>query len=229
MRRPGSSGVGTGKCDSAMAGGGRGRPPDSRRDGGATESGQRMAEWSKIARRIRVPLGFLFALLYFWLARPSWRSLMVGAIVVAPGLLIRALASGHVRKNEALATSGPYAYTRNPLYLGSLLIGIGFAVAARSWWVGTGLVIMFFAIYLPVMRNEEVFLRQRFPEFDEYARRVPRLFPRPVSRSKAGNDVSSAFSLELYLKHREYNALIGALAMMAVLAIKIVLIGTGAH
>src|SRR5882672_9355171 len=93
-----------------------------------------MAGWSQIARRIRVPLGFLFAVLYFWLARPSWQSLMAGAILVVPGLLIRALASGHVRKNESLATSGPYAYTRNPLYLGSLLIGVGFALAARSLW-----------------------------------------------------------------------------------------------
>src|SRR5260370_24254820 len=142
-----------------------------------------MAEWSQIARRIRVPLGFLFAGLYFWLAHPSWRSLMLGAIVVAPGLLIRALASGHVRKDESLATSGPYAYTRNPLYLGSLLMGLGFAVAARSWWVGVALVVMFFAIYLPVIRDEEAFLRQRFPEFEEYARRVPRMFPRIVRSS----------------------------------------------
>jgi protein-S-isoprenylcysteine O-methyltransferase Ste14 len=187
-----------------------------------------MAEWSRIARRIRVPLGFIFAVLYFWLARPTWRSMALGAVVVLPGLLIRALASGHVRKNEALAVSGPYAYTRNPLYLGSLLIGIGFAVAARSWWVGLGLVIMFFAIYLPVMRNEEAFLRQRFPEFDEYARRVPRMFPRFVSSPNAGNEVSSGFSLELYLKHREYNALLGALATMAALAMKIVLV-RGSH
>ncbi len=89
-------------------------------------------DWSKIARRIRVPLGFVFAVLYFWLAKPTWRFIALGAILIIPGLLIRALASGHVRKNEALATSGPYAYTRNPLYLGSLLMGIGFAVAARS-------------------------------------------------------------------------------------------------
>ena len=73
-------------------------------------------------------------MLYFWLARPTWRSIALGAIVFVPGLLVRALASGHVQKNEALATSGPYAYTRNPLYLGSLLIGVGFAIAARSWW-----------------------------------------------------------------------------------------------
>src|ERR1700736_7023633 len=168
-----------------------------------------MAEWSRIARRIRVPLGFLFAVLYLWLARPTWRSMAAGGIVILSGLLIRAFASGHVSKNVALATSGPYFYTRNPLYLGSLLMGIGFAIAARSWWVGVGLIIMFFAIYLPVMRNEEAFLRQRFPEFDEYSRRVPRLFPRLVPAPNAGNEVSPGFSLNLYLKHREYNALLG--------------------
>src|SRR6202035_2252182 len=147
-----------------------------------------MGEWSQIARLIRVPLGFIFAVLYFWLARPSWRSMALGAIGVVAGLLIRALASGHVRKNEALATSGPYAYTRNPLYLGSLLIGIGFAVAARSWWVGVALVVMFFAIYLPVIRDEERFLRSTFPEFDEYAGKVPRMLPRliPAHIGEAG-------------------------------------------
>src|ERR1035437_3064195 len=181
-----------------------------------------MVEWSHIARRIRVPLGFLFAVLYFWLARPSWRWLAVAAIVVAPGLLIRALASGHVRKNEALATSGPYAYTRNPLYLGSLLMGLGFAVAARSWWVGIVLVVMFFAIYLPVIRDEEAFLRHKFPEFEEYARQLPRMFPRLAGRSSE-NEARSGFSMDLYLKHREYNALLGALAMVAALLVKMIL------
>lgn len=182
-----------------------------------------MAEWGRVARRIRVPLGFVFAVLYFWLARPTWRFLALGAVAVVPGLLIRALASGHVRKNEALATSGPYAYTRNPLYLGSLLIGVGFAVAARSWWVGAVLVVMFFAIYLPVIRGEEVFLRERFPEFDEYARRVPRMFPRMMPRPEADGDLGK-FSLDLYLKHREYNALIGAVAMAALVVVKMVVI-----
>ncbi len=177
-----------------------------------------MAEWSRVARRIRVPLGFVFAVLYFWLARPTWRWLALGAVLIVPGLLIRALASGHVRKNEALATSGPYAYTRNPLYLGSLLIGIGFAVAARSWWVGIVLVMMFFAIYLPVIRGEEKFLREKFPEFDEYARSVPRMFPRTAYSREA----SGGFSFELYLKHREYNAALGAIALAAVLAVKMI-------
>ena len=179
-----------------------------------------MAEWSQIARRIRVPLGFLFAVIYFWLARPTWRSMAMGAIVVIPGLLVRALASGHVRKNESLATFGPYAYTRNPLYLGSLLIGVGFAVAARSWWIGVALVVMFFAIYLPVIRDEETFLRQKFSEFDEYARRVPRMFPRFTPASDDKSEPSAGFSFDLYLKHREYNALLGALAMMVALILK---------
>ncbi len=181
-----------------------------------------MPEWSKIARRIRVPLGFLFAVLYFWLARPTWQSIAWGAIGVVPGLLIRALASGHVRKNESLATSGPYAYTRNPLYLGSLLMGLGFAVASRSWWVGVVLVLMFFAIYLPVIRDEENFLRQKFPEFDQYAQRVPRMLPRITPHSVDANDGPADFSWDLYLKHREYNALLGAAGIVAGLIFKII-------
>jgi protein-S-isoprenylcysteine O-methyltransferase Ste14 len=178
-----------------------------------------MAEWSRVARRIRVPLGFAFALLYFWLARPNWRSIAFGALLILPGLLIRAAASGHVRKNEALTTSGPYAYTRNPLYLGSLLVGIGFAVAARSWWVGGMLAAMFFAIYVPVIRGEERFLRQQFPEFDEYARRVPRMLPRVTPAPSASAD-PGGFSMDLYLKHREWNALLGTVGIVAVLILK---------
>jgi hypothetical protein len=177
-----------------------------------------MPEWSRVARRIRVPLGFAFAVLYFGLARPTWRSLALGGVLIVPGILVRALASGHVRKNQALATSGPYAYTRNPLYLGSLLIGIGFAIAARSWQVGGLLVAMFFAIYVPVIRGEEKFLREKFPEFEEYARRVPRMLPRLVPAHIG--DKSGSFSFGLYVKHKEWNALLGAVATGAVLWLK---------
>src|SRR4051794_40452250 len=180
-----------------------------------------VAEWSRIARRIRVPLGFAFAIFYFWLAHPTWKSLEVGGVVILPGLLVRALASGHVRKNEALATSGPYAYTRNPLYFGSLLIGIGFAIAARSWWVGVALVVMFFAIYMPVIRSEEAFLRKKFPEFDDYAKQVPRMLPR---LTPASSEAGGGFSMELYLKHREWNALLGSALLVGALIVKMTLL-----
>ena len=181
-----------------------------------------MAGWSEIARRLRVPLGFAFAVLYVWLARPTWRFLALGSVLILPGLAVRALASGHVRKNEALATSGPYAYTRNPLYLGSLLIGIGFSVAARSGWVGAVLILMFFAIYIPEIRDEEKFLRQKFPEFEDYARRVPRMLPR-MTAAGWGAD-AGGFSMKLYLKHREWNALLGSVLLAGALIFKIILL-----
>jgi protein-S-isoprenylcysteine O-methyltransferase Ste14 len=176
-----------------------------------------MAEWSRIARRIRVPLGFVFAVFYVWIARPSWISIGAGAAIAIPGILLRALASGHVKKNEELTTTGPYAYVRNPLYLGSLIMAIGFAVAARSSWVRLVMVAMFFAIYLPVIRSEEAFLRQTFPSFDEYAQNVPRLLP----RLRAFDKGAVAFSSQLYWQHREYNAILGTAALMAALVAKL--------
>src|SRR4051812_17386164 len=107
--------------------------------------------WSRIAQRIRVPLGFVFAMGYVWLAHPVWWSIGAGCLIVLPGVWLRTMAAGHVRKNAELTTSGPYAYTRNPLYLGSVIIAIGFAVASRNIWIGIGLVALFFAIYLPVI------------------------------------------------------------------------------
>jgi protein-S-isoprenylcysteine O-methyltransferase Ste14 len=176
-----------------------------------------VASWSRIARRIRVPLGFAFAVLYFWLAKPTLASLLVGVAIVIPGIVVRALASGHVQKNEMLTTSGPYGYTRNPLYLGSLVLAAGFAVAARSWWIAAGMVVIFLAIYLPVIRSEEKFLRERFPEFADYAAQVPRLLPRLMAFRNNGGE----FSWELYRKHREYNAIIGSGAMIAALTAKL--------
>jgi hypothetical protein len=112
-----------------------------------------VASWSSFARRARVPLGFAFAVLYVWLAKPTAASMLAGGALAIPGLLLRALASGYVQKNEQLATSGPYAHTRNPLYLGSLILAAGFALAARSWWVGIAIVVFFLVIYVPVIRD----------------------------------------------------------------------------
>jgi protein-S-isoprenylcysteine O-methyltransferase Ste14 len=175
------------------------------------------ATWSRTARRIRVPLGFLFAAFYIWRARPNWPSLLAGMVVACIGLAVRALASGHIQKNRQLTMTGPYAYVRNPLYLGSILIGVGFAIAARDIWIGLALVMFFTAVYVPVIRSEQSYLRDNFPGYSDYMHRVPSLVPRTLWFRGAAH----GFSRELYFRHREYNAWLGAAAMTAVLVAKI--------
>lgn len=204
-----------------------------------------MERWQRIARRIRVPLGFLTAALYvFELLRHAPRPAAIGwsLLLVAPGLWLRGYAAGYVKKNRELTQTGPYAHTRNPLYVGSILIAAGFAIALLSWAVGAMLAAMFLIIYVPVIASEERFLRANFPDFEAYCRRVPRLIPRfvpqrpgPVAGDPAGlrfheqgpvrgaapvtpaaqrdgqsEVLAGKFSLDLYLRHREYNAAIGA-------------------
>ena len=179
-------------------------------------------EWGKIARRIRVPLGFVVAGLFLWLARPTWMSLSWSLWVVVPGVWLRGFASGYVKKNAELAVSGPYAHTRNPLYLGSMLIAFGFAGASRSVLIFLALAILFAVIYAPTIRSEEEYLLGHFENFSEYARQVPRLLPR-ITAAPMSSGQSGGFSRGLYLKHREYNALLGATAIYAALALRIYL------
>jgi protein-S-isoprenylcysteine O-methyltransferase Ste14 len=172
--------------------------------------------WQRVARRIRVPLGFLTAALYLfelWRREPRPAPIAWSLLLVLPGLWLRAYASGYVKKNRELTQTGPYAYTRNPLYLGSILIAAGFAIALLSWPVAVMLAAMFLIIYVPVISSEERFLRTTFPDFGDYCRRVPRLIPRltPAPVTSALTEVSSGkFSADLYLRHREYNSFIGA-------------------
>jgi protein-S-isoprenylcysteine O-methyltransferase Ste14 len=175
--------------------------------------------WTRLARRVRVPLGFIFAVVYVWFARPTRTSLIAGALITLPGLLLRGLASGHVQKDKQLTISGPYAYTRNPLYLGSLFLAAGFAIAARSWSIVAIMVLMFALIYVPVIAGEERYLRQTFPEYDEYSRRVPRMFPR---LTPYGNQ-QTAYSSARYWKHREYEASIGCVVLLAILIAKLII------
>jgi len=171
-----------------------------------------LAIWQQIARRIRVPLGFLFAGTYFWVARPSEHSLLASLLLVLPGIALRGYASGYVKKNAELTTTGPYAYTRNPLYLGSMLLAFGFAGASRNAWIVIALAALFAVIYWPTILGEEAYLRARFPEFAAYAQRVPRLLPRLFVREQADEPAPQGrFSWELYWKHREYNSLLGSI------------------
>ena len=173
--------------------------------------------WKRVARRARVPLGFVLAGLYLWLAHPTPFAMAIGAAVAACGLGLRAAAAGHVKKDREVTTSGPYRWVRHPLYAGSMLMAAGFAVASRSWWVVAALAVMFAAIYWPVILSEEDYLRANFAGYDDYAKRVPRLLP-----WKHGPKTEGGFSGALYRKHREYNALMGSLALFALLAIKMV-------
>ena len=163
-------------------------------------------------------MGFVFAVVFLWLARPGLRSILASMALVAPGLWLRGYAAGYVKKNAELTTTGPYAYTRNPLYLGSMLIAFGFAAAAASWTVLAALAVLFTAIYVPTIQSEEAWLRQHFAGFDAYALRVPRLLPRFTPAKSSGE--TGAFSWALYRKHREYNALMGAAAIYLILALK---------
>jgi protein-S-isoprenylcysteine O-methyltransferase Ste14 len=183
-----------------------------------------MERWQKIARRIRVPLGFLTAALYIfelYQRAPQPIAVAWSLALVLPGLWLRAYASGYVKKNAELTVTGPYAYTRNPLYLGSMLIAAGFALALESWAVAALLAAGFAIIYIPVIAGEERFLRATFPGFGNYCQRVPRLLPRlspaQVDHREAVADAltpkstsAGNFSFALYRQHREYNAAIGA-------------------
>ncbi len=169
------------------------------------------------AARWRVPLGFALGLAYLVFAQPRPALLGAGAIVALLGLLLRAWSAAHLLKNRQLATSGPYAHTRNPLYLGSALMGLGFAVAGGSWILGAAFLAFFLAVYWPVIRREEQFLRQEFGEtYARYAAAVPLFFPR---LRRAGNGRGKG-SWGQYRRNREYEAALGYLAGLLFLVFK---------
>jgi protein-S-isoprenylcysteine O-methyltransferase Ste14 len=174
-------------------------------------------DYAAWASRWRVPVGFVLAAAYLILAQPSVVLLLSGAAIMLAGLLLRAWSAGHLAKNLRLATGGPYAYTRNPLYLGSAMMGLGATVAGRSWIMGVAFAAFFALVYWPVMEREAQFLRREFPEaFEPYARQVPLFFPK-WPRLPAGGE---KFQWRLYLKNREYEAAAGYVSAMLFLALK---------
>jgi phospholipid methyltransferase len=165
--------------------------------------------------RWRAPVGYPLALVCFWLARPTLGSILLGSAVAILGLLLRAAAAGHLRKHEALAHTGPYARTRNPLYFGSALIAAGFALATRSWLVLALLAFYFGVFYAQVMRREESELREQFGHaYDDYAASVPRFWPKLLVKTAANG---ARFSFAQYVRNREHHAAIGAALTIAVL------------
>ena len=179
------------------------------------------SSWRSTFQRLRVPLGFVSALLFLIFSHPTRRSLLIGIPLALAGALIRAWASGHLRKNRELATGGPYAHTRNPLYFGSFVMLMGCAVGGGSWWLGLWLMALFLLIYWPVMQAEAAHIESLFGDsYREWAGRVPLFLPRLLpSPSTAGQ----SFDLEQYRQHREYRALLGLLVVFGVLGIKLLI------
>jgi protein-S-isoprenylcysteine O-methyltransferase Ste14 len=164
-------------------------------------------------------LGYPLAIVVLLLAHPTPESTVVGGFVGAIGLLVRALAAGHLHKQEMLTVSGPYAHTRNPLYFGSAILTLGAAVAMNSW-IAAALLLGYFAVfYSVVMRKEEGELRfHHGPAFDAYAKAVPLFFPR-LTTASLGQGAAGVFSFAQYKKNREYRAAIGFLLLLALLVI----------
>ncbi len=171
--------------------------------------------YADTVQRLRVPTGLLLAAAFVWLSQPVLPTLLLGFPVALAGLAVRAWAAGHLRKNQQLTVSGPYAFVRNPLYIGTLLTAIGCTIAAAQPYLAAFIGVVFLFVYLPVMEQEEQHLANLFPEFTAYARRVPQLLPRiPESLPAQG------FSWSVYLQNKEQKALYGFVAVYAFLVAK---------
>ncbi len=175
----------------------------------------------KIVYRWRVRAASIGLILAIIFARPDLTSFLIGLGVCFLGLLIRTWSAGHLRKEKELAISGPYQYTRNPLYLGNFVIGISVAFASRSWWV-LGYFAAYFLLFYPlVIKREMKRMKKLFPnEYDEYKKKAPLFFPMWKSFSLSGKN---KFSWKLFLKNKEWRALIGAFLFWVILALKMFL------
>ena len=166
-------------------------------------------------QRLRVASGFLLLIAFGWLSNPTPTSMLAGIPISVVGLLLRAWAAGHLAKDRQLATTGPYAYIRNPLYAGTLLVAAGIVIASRSAWLAIIFVAVFVSVYLPAIELEEQHLNEIFAEYASYAARVHRFIP---SAKWPGEE--SQFSSALYLRNEEYKAAIGFLLAFAWLVAK---------
>lgn len=174
--------------------------------------------YADFVQRLRVPFGFVLLLAFGWLSRPTVTSMLIGLPVSVLGLLLRAWAAGHLAKNQQLATSGPYAYLRNPLYVGTLTVAAGLVIASRNLWLSLFFASAFLLVYLPAVELEEQHLREIFSNYGEYAARVSRFFP-----SSHYSADSRRFSSALYRRNEEYKAALGFLVACAWLVAKCVL------
>ncbi len=173
--------------------------------------------WGKLAQRIRVPAGTLLGVVFLFLMHPSRRSLWIGGAVTLVGALTRVWAAGHIEKGRVLAQGGPYALTRNPLYLGSFLMALGILLGGQGYWLLPPFFLFFLAFYYPVMKAEERELLQGHGEsFIGYARRVPLFIP---ALSRCGGS-ASRFLWSRVVRNREHRNLAGLVIAELFLIVK---------
>lgn len=166
--------------------------------------------YADFVQRLRVPCGFLLLVAFAWLSHPTWQAIALGLPISVLGLALRAWATGHLTKDQQLTTSGPYAYIRNPLYAGTLIVTAGIVVASRDAVLAIIFAAVFLFVYLPTIELEEQHLRGNFPAYAAYAQRIPRLVP-----LRRWHGEHKAFSWTLYRRNREHKALLGFLIAVA--------------
>src|SRR4030067_2152858 len=159
------------------------------------------ASLKDILNRLRVRVGLFIAIAVVLLARPTWMTILLCILISLFGLAIRAWASGHLRKEKTLAVSGPYRYSRSPLYVGNFLLGIGVVVGALAWVV-LGLFVIYYGVFYPlIIRRERDRMRELFPQqYEEYGKKVPLFFPSIRKHLPA----KGKFSCSLYKQNKEY-------------------------
>ena len=174
---------------------------------------RRLARWrarfAVAAARRRVPLGYALGGLALWFADPTPRSLAIGAAVGAVGEALRIWAAGHLEKGREVTNTGPYAITRHPLYAGSTIMGAGLAIAANSLAVAV-LVLAYLGVTITAaIRSEEAHLTDKFG--GHY----------PAYREGTATPGARRFSLARAMRNKEYRALFGFLAVLALLALRL--------
>ena len=178
-----------------------------------------MNNTAALVARWRVRLGYILAVFVLIFARPTPKFVAIGAAIGFIGIWLRAFAAGYLHKQELLTVGGPYAYTRNPLYLGSFMLGLCFTIASARWPLALLFVGIFLGIYFPVMRVESRTLEELFGEsYQLYARDVPLFLPRMTPYRD--RSIATKFDPDLYMRYREYQAAVGLLALWGVLVFK---------
>ena len=179
---------------------------------------------SRVTGAARITSAWIFAGFFLILARPTIGLVLIGSTLAIGGLALRAWAAGSIDKGHALATRGPYALVRHPLYLGSFLVGLGVSSAGGHWAWPMAFIAYFAVVYVPTVRaEEEVLAREYGQSFTEYAAGVPAFLPSPTPWPSGERASRPDFSWDRFMRYREWEASLGTAAMLAALVLKVLL------